>query len=153
MSTVSFFVAGVPVPQGSMRAFMPKGGHFPVVTADNKGMLPWRQRIATEAQRAMEGRAPFLVPVSVAAQFHLPRPKSRPKRDLFPDRKPDVDKLARAVLDSLTGIVFRDDAQVCSLFVVKHYARGATGVEVSIYDLAESPGLSTPRLTSPLLGA
>ena len=29
----------------------------------------------------------------------------------WPDVKPDIDKLARAVLDGITGIVIRDDAQ------------------------------------------
>ena len=134
MTPVSFFVAGEPVPQAGMRTVW-IAGHARLITTGGKNLAFWRQRIATEAQQAMGERSPFDVPVSVAAQFYLPRPKSRPKRAQFPDRKPDVDKLARAVLDSLTGIVFRDDSLVCSLFVVKHYATGMTGVEVSVYDL------------------
>jgi len=35
MKVLTFFVPGIPAPQGSMRAFMPKGARFPVVTADN----------------------------------------------------------------------------------------------------------------------
>jgi Holliday junction resolvase RusA-like endonuclease len=34
---------------------------------------------------------------------------------------PDIDKLARAVLDALTGIVYEDDAQVASLVATKIY--------------------------------
>ena len=34
---------------------------------------------------------------------------------------PDVDKLARAALDALTGIVFKDDSQINRLIAVKGY--------------------------------
>ena len=39
----------------------------------------------------------------------------RSHRALFPRGKPDIDKLARSTLDSLTGIVFDDDARVAQL--------------------------------------
>ena len=35
--------------------------------------------------------------------------------------KPDVDKLARAGLDAMTGVVFSDDAQVTEALVGKVY--------------------------------
>jgi Holliday junction resolvase RusA-like endonuclease len=35
--------------------------------------------------------------------------------------KPDADKLARAILDSLTGVCWRDDAQVVDLRARKVY--------------------------------
>jgi crossover junction endodeoxyribonuclease RusA len=37
---------------------------------------------------------------------------------------PDIDKVCRAVLDALTGILYRDDAQVVALSAVKTYADG-----------------------------
>lgn len=117
---IAFEVVGEPVPQGSTRAFM--AGGRPVVTHVNSSNLHnWRDVIGYAAREACDTL--LLGPVEVTAVFSLTRPKSRPKRDLFPDRKPDLDKLARALLDSLTGTVVRDDAQVVGLRVKKRYAR------------------------------
>lgn len=38
-------------------------------------------------------------------------------------KKPDVDNLAKIVLDSLNKIAYDDDAQVCRLLVEKRYGR------------------------------
>lgn len=35
--------------------------------------------------------------------------------------KPDVDNLAKFVLDALNGTYYKDDSQVCQLFVHKRY--------------------------------
>jgi hypothetical protein len=43
--------------------------------------------------------------------------------------KPDLDKLVRAVGDALTGILYRDDAQIVSLNASKRFAGlGGDGV-------------------------
>ncbi len=39
-----------------------------------------------------------------------------------PTGKPDADNIAKLVLDPLNGLLFRDDAQVVELTVVKRYA-------------------------------
>jgi crossover junction endodeoxyribonuclease RusA len=64
--------------------------------------------------------------VEVSIIFYLPRPKTVQDRQ-FPTVTPDVDKLARAVLDSLSGVVYTDDARVIRLTAYKLYAdhRGA----------------------------
>jgi crossover junction endodeoxyribonuclease RusA len=133
--TVTFTVRGIPVPQGSARAFI-AGGRAIVATEAHRGSLgAWRTAIATEARAAM-GEDPLLTgPVRVDLLFVLPRPKSAPKRRLYPDGKPDVDKLARAALDALTGVVFSDDARVCLLKAAKVYpgeAAGYPGVHVDV---------------------
>jgi Holliday junction resolvase RusA-like endonuclease len=48
----------------------------------------------------------------------------------YPTTKPDLDKLARAVLDALTGVYYLDDAQVVSLDLQKAYTHGAPGVYI-----------------------
>ena len=45
-----------------------------------------------------------------------------PKRVTEVTTKPDVDKLARAALDALTGVLWADDSQVVSLHAQKEYA-------------------------------
>ena len=114
---LSFTVYGRPEPQGSTRAFVVKGRA--VVTSANPNIKGWRDLIASEARVQMQGLPPVDGPVEVRASFYLPRPKS--VKRVSPTVKPDLDKLARGVLDSLTNVVYRDDAQVTSLQVSKHY--------------------------------
>ncbi|KKN74377.1 hypothetical protein LCGC14_0391780 [marine sediment metagenome] len=133
---VQFQVDGKPVPQGSMRAFLVKGR--PVITSSNPNLKEWRNIVAFQAQGASDGR-PLEGPVGVTAAFRLPRPKSRPKKDRYPDRRPDLDKLVRALLDGMTGPVFADDSQVCMIEVRKSYALDeSAGVVVRVWELADS---------------
>lgn len=123
---VSFTVSGTPIPQGSMRAFLPKGHTRPIITADNKKTKPWRQEIAQMADLAMHevGEKLILRPngVRVEAQFYFAKPKSTHKSVTHKTTQPDVDKLSRSLLDALTGICFEDDSQVTQLWVNKHFS-------------------------------
>lgn len=138
MSELEFDVRGMPIPQGSARAFV-AGGRAIVATDANRASSPlgaWRTAVATEARRAIASRAPLAGPVEVVLIFRLPRPRghylpangrrSLPELRLdapeFHSGKPDADKLARAALDALTAVVFGDDAQVARLAVTKRYA-------------------------------
>jgi Holliday junction resolvase RusA-like endonuclease len=59
----------------------------------------------------------------VRITFYLSRPKSAPKKKVVPAGRPDIDKLARAVLDGLTeGGAWLDDGQVVTLHASKVYA-------------------------------
>jgi crossover junction endodeoxyribonuclease RusA len=113
-------VRGIPAPQGSKRHV--GGGRM---IEQSKAVGPWREAIRSETQHVMERLAydPFDSPVHVVIQFSLPRPKSTPKRVNWPAKRPDLDKLARAVLDGLTdGGAWLDDGQVVKMGLVKHYA-------------------------------
>ena len=48
-----------------------------------------------------------------------------------PTKKPDCDNIAKIVLDALNGIAYRDDSNVVSLVVRKHYAE-TTHVKVML---------------------
>jgi crossover junction endodeoxyribonuclease RusA len=72
-------------------------------------------------------------PVEISMTFFLDRPKNqyrtgkhaaelRPDAQMFPASMPDVDKLARLILDALTGIAWKDDGQVVILTAIKRYA-------------------------------
>lgn len=123
---ITFTVLGVPVPQGSMKAFMPKNGRFPVVTSDNLRTRPWKQSVTFEASVAMAATKPIADPVTVSVLFYLPRPKTAPRSVLEPAKKPDIDKLVRAILDALTDAgVWIDDSQVVSVAARKCFAGGA----------------------------
>jgi Holliday junction resolvase RusA-like endonuclease len=124
--TIAFMVLGEPTPEGSTRAFYIKKLERTVTTHQNKrGLQAWRNRVATEAQRALEGRewtSDGVSAYSITVDFVMSRPNSVPEhRRIRPTVKPDIDKLIRAVADALTGILFLDDCQVTSMVVNKGY--------------------------------
>lgn len=147
MTKIELVVFGIPIPQGSMRAFMHPKMKAPIITSDNKKTKPWKQEIAGAADDVMQKRKLSVfegVPVSVCCHFYFDRPKSLKKSILCKMTKPDIDKLARAVLDALTGTIFKDDAQVVSLLLGKSFdsrPRAEIGVIVSEPDVAST---STP---------
>lgn len=116
-----------------MKAFVVKGR--PILTSSNKNLADWRRLVADASQQyaeMIEG------PVKVDLTFILPRPQSLPKKVVWHTKKPDVDKLCRSILDSLTGIFFQSDSQVVGLHATKSYAANAesTGVLIEIVSLS-----------------
>lgn len=146
---LSFFVTGTPVPKGSMSAFVRPGSRFASVTASNgKTLRPWAATIGAEA-RIFWTKEPTLLPLYVQLEFHFARPKShyrtgkrsaelRENVSRFVSTKPDADKLTRAVWDAMTGIVYRDDAQIVQERSAKFYASPGTptGVRINVLELA-----------------
>lgn len=119
--TVSFIVYGNPQPQGSTRAFMPKGARFPVVTSDNAKLKPWRQDVAMQALVAMAAQAPQAGAATVSCAFFFARPKTLRASVLVKTTKPDLDKLVRGIMDGITGICIDDDAQVVGIVAAKNF--------------------------------
>jgi Holliday junction resolvase RusA-like endonuclease len=53
----------------------------------------------------------------------------------IPTKKPDLDNIAKIVLDSLNGLAYKDDSQVFQLTISKQWARdGRPHVTVSIIE-------------------
>lgn len=116
--TLTFFVPGKPAPQGSKRHV---GNGILLESSPHVG--PWRERVAIAAHNAMNGRPIYSGQVEVWLDFILPRPKSTPKARTPPAiKRPDIDKLARAILDAITGTILADDAQVTYLSATKRLA-------------------------------
>ena len=120
-SVIQFEVYGIPVAQGSKRAFNNR-----VVDANSTQLRPWRDSVtamAMETKRRMDQET-FLGPVRIDLTFTFPRPKYhygtgrnagklKPTAPTFVTTKPDLDKLIRAVFDALTvASIWRDDSQV-----------------------------------------
>lgn len=123
-----FTVQGAARPQGSKR-HVGRG----VMVESSKHLRPWRQDVREaawlEMERPTDGtpgpRTPFPGPVHVDLTFCYRRGVSHYRADgvtlnaaglrkPYPTR-PDTDKLARAILDSITGVVIVDDRQVVEL--------------------------------------
>jgi len=132
--SVFFVVEGVPVTQGSMIALISRStGRAMVKPMFSAKLSAWRKAISAEAKQAMAGRLLFDGPIAVHLVFHLPRPKTV-KRE-WPDRRLDIDKMTRACLDSLTGVVFSDDSRVCQLEAQKRYAENNPCAAVMVWPL------------------
>lgn len=118
---IQFWVPGAPAPQGSKRHV--GGGRM---IESSKAVGPWRERVALVAHSAMVAAdlsGPYLGAATVDLQFVMPRPKSAPKAKVLPaTKRPDIDKLARSCLDSLTHVCVQDDAQVVGLTATKRVA-------------------------------
>lgn len=132
-----FFVPGVPKPQGSKRAFVNPKTNRAIITEDNKGTKDWRSDVRAMAmdhsdKRISEGQ------VSVTLKFIMKRPVSTPKSKPTPPavKKPDLDKLERAILDAITGILFTDDSQVTTLIGTKRIAEidETPGCWITVHD-------------------
>ncbi len=132
MNELSFRVFGVPIPKGSLKAFMRPGMTRPVVTHDNLKSLPWAQMVRLLAQARAPSGGPWEGAIVLHAAFYLPRPKSLPKRVVYPTKKPDLDKLLRNIMDAMTGVIYVDDAQVIDICASKYYATAAMPPQVRI---------------------
>lgn len=128
--SVSFFVPGIPRPQGSMKP-MRSASTGEVIAVPSQNLAPWRTSVGWYARQAMSGAPPSSAALSVEATFRLQAPK---KRRPYPSVRPDADKLTRAILDAMTGIVFVDDCQVVDLVVCKRYA-AEPGVQILVEEM------------------
>jgi crossover junction endodeoxyribonuclease RusA len=114
-------VFGHPQPQGSTRAFIPKGWTRPIITSDNPALKSWRQEVTTAALEARPKGFPLPsgCPVNLAVVFYFAPPKSKKGKSAWKSTRPDVDKLLRAVQDALSGVAYADDSQIACAYVQK----------------------------------
>ncbi|AXH44446.1 RusA-like Holliday junction resolvase [Arthrobacter phage Kumotta] len=130
---IHVFVPGTPVPQGSVELWR---GRIVGVKPELKA---WRTAIRKATLERHHGE-PLDGPITVSLVFQLAPPK-RPRWPL-PAVKPDLDKLTRAVFDSLSttkhkktsttipGVIV-DDARITSFHATKTY-HGKPGVLITI---------------------
>jgi len=117
------FVPGEVQPKGSTKSFATKTGKI-VTTDDNPDTKPWQAVVASFVRQVA---GPIIVypegPVRLDLSFVMKRRVAEPKRVTPPHtRKPDLDKLVRAILDSLTGLIYADDNQVTCVNCDKYTA-------------------------------
>jgi crossover junction endodeoxyribonuclease RusA len=142
---IRFTVYGKPQPQGSTRAFIPKGWSRPIITTTNTKLKPWRQQVSLIALEAAKGEIiPRGTPVSIWLMFYFDPPASLPKKaSRMKTTKPDIDKLIRSVLDALTGTIFEDDSQVTVCRMQKCYAQPER-LEVFVGAIFDQPKAQVP---------
>lgn len=83
-----------------------------------------KQAISTLLKEGVLASLPFPWEgrVAVALRFNLRRPKSLPKRVLFPASGGDIDNLAKSFLDAVQGVnLLKDDKTVTDLYCIKRF--------------------------------
>jgi len=118
----SFFVKGKPVPQGSLKFIK---GH--AIHVKGRELVLWRGTIAAMARSTNITKIQFGVDMYLLFIFNKPKTVKRE----YPFVRPDLDKLIRAVLDGLTGVVYEDDQQVVRITAQKAYGE-IEGVHIRI---------------------
>ena len=152
MPKIEFTAYGEAKPAGSKTGFVVKtksGKSRAVVVDACKTTKPWQAVVSSAAWSAVsyvgdgvQGMSMFDSALWAAMRFYFPRPKShfnskgqlKPTAPAFITKKPDALKLARAVEDAMTGIVYRDDSQIVSENISKHYGEPAR-CEITIQTL------------------
>ena len=143
-------VYGKPVPQGSKQSQVIYQGGKPVIKNGrvltvvrnaNDDLQNWRNQVAEAVlgeyvQQTPDagGVVPPLMqgPVSLRIVFLKPRPKGhygtgrnagklKESAPEWPTTRPDTLKLARAVEDALTGVIWQDDSQVVAHDMAKRW--------------------------------
>jgi Holliday junction resolvase RusA-like endonuclease len=151
---VDCWIGGYPRPKGSKRAWpIRRNGQVVGIgledSSGEKGKA-WCAvvRAKVEAQRGPNA-ALIEGPVTLAMTFMAIRPQAhfgrrrnekylRPNMPVHPIGKPDVLKLARAVEDALTGVVWHDDSQVTTELLQKRYGP-VPGVYIRVFASADFP--------------
>ena len=134
-----FMHAGVPESQGSKTlVFKDRYGRRlrkpRMIDVNQSKLRDWRKAVAASARRA--GGEVFSGDLVMILEFHFDRPDShwlgmgrlsKSKAAMARPRRKDVDKLARAVMDALTGVLYPDDRDVAMLAIERKWSDGALG--------------------------
>lgn len=100
----------------------------------NKKLPAWRETcLLTFKMATTETEHPILGPLKVEMTFYLPRPRSNLRA--YPNHAPDLDKLIRAVNDSLQeSELISNDGQIVEVHAHKLFAddENQPGVEVVV---------------------
>jgi crossover junction endodeoxyribonuclease RusA len=117
MAQLEIEVFGEPASQGSHSVI-----HGRIVQVNSAKHKRWRNAVAFAAlDLVTEGWELLDEPLELSVVFYLPRPKTVQDR-AYPAVMPDVDKLLRAVFDSLSGVIYVDDSRIITVSAQKRYA-------------------------------
>jgi Holliday junction resolvase RusA-like endonuclease len=130
---IEFTVLGDP--KGKGRPRFSRVGKFTKTYTDAKTKM-YEEKIASAARLATYPHEPLTTPIAVFMRINVPIPTSYSKKRKeacllgveMPCKKPDIDNVAKGILDAMNGIVYKDDVQVVRLTLHKQYS-----TEPSVY--------------------
>ena len=135
MPLAKFFVAGIPKPGGSKKAFPIRGkdGKMHVVVTDASNNKDWKQSVKSACLLTWEG-PPTVQTLRLKISFIMPylkghygtgknEDKLKPSAPNWHKSKPDLTKILRSTEDALTGVLWIDDSQIAKIEISKMYGK------------------------------
>ena len=139
--TIRFTVPGEPKGKARPRVFTNKAGRSQAITPQDtlsyENLVRWVFTNTMESKK-LQGE----IEAKIVAMYPIPKSMTKKNRQLIdegkllPNKKPDLDNVAKIILDSLNKIAFDDDSQVIRLIVEKHFS-DKPRVEVTLRELDE----------------
>jgi Holliday junction resolvase RusA-like endonuclease len=136
---IRFVIPGEPKGKARPRVFTNNQGRrqaiTPKETLSYENLVKWVYQ-NTYGARKLEGE----LEARIVAMYSIPKSMTKKNRQLIeegklhPTKKPDLDNVAKIVLDSLNGIAYSDDSQIVKLNIEKHYSENPR-VEVTLYEV------------------
>ena len=123
MRQVVFTIKGEPKGKGRPRFTKTGRVYTPTETMQYESLVILNYRSVAKGYK-------FTSPVRVTIKvFHAP-PKSKSKKvkedmlngRILPTKKPDLDNIAKIILDGLNKVAWDDDTQVVEMMIVKRYS-------------------------------
>lgn len=119
---VKFTIPGIPVPKARPRVV--KGHTYtPKKTKDYETLVKDVYNLTVG-----EYLGDSAIVATIDLYFPIPESYSKSKRKRIADgeikhtKRPDVDNCAKAILDALNEVAYRDDSQIVESRITKHYA-------------------------------
>ena len=98
--------------------------YTPTKTKDYESLVEQYFLLKYPRFKTLEGR----IKVSIIAYFSIPKTTKKAdinemlENNISPTKKPDIDNIVKAILDSMNKFAFKDDNQITKLEVEKKYA-------------------------------
>lgn len=98
--------------------------YTPTKTKDYETLIEQYFLLKYPKFKILEGR----IKVNIVAYFSIPKTINKTNKkemlddNISPTKKPDIDNIVKAVLDSMNKFAFKDDNQITSLEVEKKYS-------------------------------
>ena len=124
---IEFEILGKPLGKARPRVTRKGFTYTPQKTVNYENLIRWTFQSKFPNHKPFEG----YIEAEIKAIFDVPKSYSKKKKiELLDgncnyDHTPDLDNIAKIVLDSLNGIAYKDDSQVTVLKVIKEYGEQA----------------------------
>ena len=98
--------------------------YTPTRTKDYESLVEQYFLLKYPRFKALEGR----IKINIIAYFSIPKTTKKAdinemlENNISPTKKPDIDNIVKAVLDSMNKFAFKDDNQITKLEVEKKYS-------------------------------
>ena len=121
---ITLTIPGEPVAKGRPRMMKSGIAFTPNKTRNYETLVKELYIIENRDKPMLEGQ----LSASIYAHFTIPKSASKKNREkmleweIRPTKRPDLDNIAKAVLDALNGLAYQDDSQIVALEVCKYYS-------------------------------